>query len=191
MGLFGVQPAAGFDRPLVLMSECHRRIERFIETLERVARLSGRPLDDDQRAALQGAMTYFREAAPLHTADEEESLFPRLRANDDPRAHALNERCHDLENDHRKAEGLHAVVDSIGERWLLENALPEQEGERMLDAVLELRRIYRAHIAYEDNELFPAAEALLHAEERRELGREMANRRGIVQTSLPSRGHDL
>jgi hypothetical protein len=38
-----------------------------------------RPLTEETRAALETALRYFREAAPKHTADEEESRFPRLR----------------------------------------------------------------------------------------------------------------
>jgi hypothetical protein len=36
-------------------------------------------LNEEQRGAFEAALRYFREAAPKHTADEEESLFPRLR----------------------------------------------------------------------------------------------------------------
>jgi hypothetical protein len=35
--------------------------------------------DTELRNALETALKYFREAAPMHTADEEESLFPLLR----------------------------------------------------------------------------------------------------------------
>ena len=40
-----------------------------------VANVSDEPLDDETRHALELALRYFREAAPKHTADEEESLF--------------------------------------------------------------------------------------------------------------------
>ena len=33
----GSQPEHGFDRPLGLLSDCHRRIERFLEMLQKVA----------------------------------------------------------------------------------------------------------------------------------------------------------
>ena len=36
-------------------------------------------MTEETRVALESALRYFREAAPKHTADEEESLFPRLR----------------------------------------------------------------------------------------------------------------
>jgi hypothetical protein len=68
-----------FSDPTGLLSDCHRRIELFLGTLERVASVIDRPLTNDTRSALESALRYFREAAAQHTADEDESLFPRLR----------------------------------------------------------------------------------------------------------------
>ena len=77
----GEPPSPSFQQPLALLSDCHRRVERFLGLLARVAAEGrGGLLDRRQREALEAALRYFREAAPRHTADEEESLFPRLRA---------------------------------------------------------------------------------------------------------------
>lgn len=73
----------GFANPIGLLSDCHRRIERFLKTLEAVAGESG-VLDAQCRKALQTALEYFRSAAPKHTADEEEDLFPMLRLGERP-----------------------------------------------------------------------------------------------------------
>ena len=43
-------------------------------------------LSPSEPAQLDSALTYFAVAAPKHTADEEQSLFPRLRAAHDPHA---------------------------------------------------------------------------------------------------------
>jgi len=71
-------PAHNFSDPTGLLSDCHRRIEMFLRVLEGVALVIDRPLTGESRSALESALRYFREAAPKHTADEEESLFPRL-----------------------------------------------------------------------------------------------------------------
>ncbi|PYV99204.1 MAG: hypothetical protein DMG89_08830 [Acidobacteria bacterium] len=76
--------AHNFSDPTGLLSDCHRRIEMFLRTLEGVASVIDRPLTEETRAALESALRYFREAAPKHTADEEESLFPRMRQKRDP-----------------------------------------------------------------------------------------------------------
>ena len=71
----------GFSEPLGLLSDCHRRIEYFLEVLIAVdAETAGGPLIPSRRTALEGALRYFAVGAPKHTRDEEESLFPRLRA---------------------------------------------------------------------------------------------------------------
>src|SRR5579864_2122594 len=71
--------AHSFSDPTGLLSDCHRRIEMFLGSLQRVADAIDRPLTEEARSALESALRYFRESAPKHTADEEESLFPRLR----------------------------------------------------------------------------------------------------------------
>ena len=68
-----------FSDPTGLLSDCHRRIEMFLRALERVASVIDRPLTEDIRTAMESALRYFREDAPKHTADEEMSLFPRMR----------------------------------------------------------------------------------------------------------------
>ena len=58
-------PQAGFDEPLRLMSDCHRRVERFLGVLTRVAReRADGELDKQHRGALESTLRYFRNAAP-------------------------------------------------------------------------------------------------------------------------------
>jgi hypothetical protein len=76
----GSKPAADFSNPIELLSDCHRRIKRFLAVLVSVARQAhDEPMTEKQREEWLRALDYFRNAAPRHTADEEESLFPRLR----------------------------------------------------------------------------------------------------------------
>ena len=83
----GARRDHGFDEPLGLLSDCHRRIEHFLRVLIALdARAHGGPLLDTERNDLTAALRYFATAAPRHTADEEDSLFPRLRESSDPAA---------------------------------------------------------------------------------------------------------
>ena len=78
--LFSDATAPGFDDPLGMLSACHGRIERQLATLERLQRhLPEHGCDVDARAAARGILRYFDTAAPNHHADEEASVFPRLR----------------------------------------------------------------------------------------------------------------
>jgi iron-sulfur cluster repair protein YtfE (RIC family) len=138
----------------------------------------GRPLDADQRTALEAALRYFREAAPKHTADEEESLFPRLRTFGGPYLAGVLERVAALEHEHVAVEPLHAEVDRLGRAWLAAGSLPAPEASRFLSLTTQLQQVYRMHIAAEEEIVFPAAAQLLPEGERMAIGAEMAARRG-------------
>jgi len=166
-----------FSDPTGLLSDCHRRIEMFLGSLQRIADVIDRPLTDDARAALKSALRYFRESAPKHTADEEESLFPRLRQLQDPEIEKALATLDALEADHRKANTLHAEVDSLGVKCLDQPCLPVEEADRFRQAVNDLASIYREHIRIEDELVFPAAKRILSASARFGIASEMAFRR--------------
>jgi hypothetical protein len=69
----------------------------------------------------------FWESAPKHTADEEESLFPRLRQIQDPEIENALASLDALEADHHKANTLHGEVDVLGTRCLYERCLPQRK----------------------------------------------------------------
>src|ERR1700754_360665 len=96
-----------FSEPTGLLSDCHRRVEMFLGVLEKVAAGNGCALSEETRQSLDQALRYFREAAPKHTADEEQSLFPRLRSMDDADLKSALSLLDELEKDHRWAEPLH------------------------------------------------------------------------------------
>src|SRR5579885_1247122 len=78
----GARPDSGFDDPIGMLTDCHRRIEMFLNILCVVAdRAAGRALTGEESAAAQAALQYFRIGGQRHTADEEQSLFPRMRAS--------------------------------------------------------------------------------------------------------------
>lgn len=173
----------GFNEPLGLLSDCHRRIEQFLSVLVTIANVrQGAALNEPDTKALEGALRYFDTAAPRHSADEEESLFPRLRATGDSAACDALAR---LEADHRAAEEHHAAVHLLGHRWLSEGTLPEDGARSLRDHLGALERIYREHIAVEDKEVFPAADRALTSAALEEIGREMAGRRGVSFTPPP------
>ena len=176
----GQTPESDFTNPLGMLSDCHRRIERFLGVLVELARQpGGAQLNDEHRAALAASLRYFRDAAPKHTLDEEESLFPRLRASGDERARAALARLDTLHEDHLAAERLHREADALGLRWLADGRLTPEDSARLLAVLETLRATYQGHIRAEDEELFPLAGAVLAAQELEAIGREMAARRGL------------
>lgn len=172
--VIGAPRERGFDQPLGVLSDCHRRVEKFLAILEAIAATDPtRELDPGERASLCLALDYFRDSAPKHTADEEESLFPRLRVAGGGSA---LER---LERDHREAAPRHQEVERIGRVWLESSAIPASKRTQFAAAVRSLSELYRQHIAVEEDEVFPLAQRVLTPSEQLEVGREMAARRGI------------
>jgi hemerythrin-like domain-containing protein len=174
------RPDHDFDEPLGLLSDCHRRIEHFLETLIAVhATAVADALSASDRSALEGALQYFKTAAPRHTADEEESLFPRLRESGDPAAVQALAVIDDLEHDHDEANAHHEAVDMLVRRWLTTGTLSPPESSELGNRLSRLRALYQRHIAVEDQELFPAAARVLNQDQIGQIGREMASRRNV------------
>jgi hemerythrin-like domain-containing protein len=184
--VIGGRRESDFKDPIGMLGDCHQRIVRFLHVL--VALATGQKsgvLSDEQRTLLSTSLRYFREAAPKHTADEEESLFPRLRQLDNPEIDLLLARIDSLEQDHECAERSHAEVDRLGEMWLSNGHLSREDASQFETLVTQLKTLYRHHIGVEDTQVFPAAARALPAKERQAIGEEMAGRRGLLGTKLP------
>lgn len=178
----GARPQAGFDQPLALLSDCHRRIEHFLGVLARVVdQARGSALTAEQREAVETCLRYFSQAAPRHTADEEQSLFPRLRelagAHADVREAMA--KLEALEADHAAADDAHAEVRQWFERWMQVGTLAPVQVERLGRILRLLQDLYSRHIEVEDNEVFRLAGRVLGPGELDRIGREMAQRRGL------------
>src|SRR5690349_5998308 len=131
--VIGAKRESDFTDPIGMLGDCHRRIERFLNVLVRVAEQAhGETLNDEQRGAFETALRYFREGAPKHTADEEESLFPRLRRIQNDEVLALLARIESLEEEHVCADRSHGEVDNLGRLWLKDGRLPQERAARLL-----------------------------------------------------------
>lgn len=176
----GAGTQAGFDEPLRLLSDCHRRIEHFLSILLKVAdKQPGGPLNQEYRRALEAAMQYFKNAAPRHQADEEQSLFPRLRDRKDENIRRVLSEIDRLECDHEIAAEFHRRIKTIVEEWLREGLLAPVQRARLSVLLRILEFLYSQHIALEDRKLFPLVAHVLSSADIRAIGREMASRRGL------------
>ncbi len=173
-----------FTEPLGLLSDCHRRIEMFMGSLSAIAKLSGQPLNKEGWQALENALRYFREAAPKHTADEEQSLFPRLKTLETDESNSVFSKMDELENDHHWAESLHIEADRLGSKYLQDRVLSESDAAEFLNAVESLAAMYQRHILVEDNLLFPFAAKALSETDKLTIAEEMATRRRVGDRNL-------
>ena len=185
--VIGAKPESGFDDPMGLMADCHRRIERFLETLRAVAQnAAGRELSEEEGRAVGTALTYFRDAAPRHTADEEDSLFPRMRAAASCDVISTLTQISELDADHKRAAMLHQSTDSTFNRWLRERKLAPNESQQLQADLRTLCHIYKKHIAVEESIVFPLARRILNSSAQLAMGEEMKCRRGISSGAEPT-----
>lgn len=155
-----------------MLVACHRRIEREIATLGRLQRhLPEFGCDDDARTAARAILKYFDGAASNHHADEEMSVFPRLRAVAPARAAEL---CDNLEHDH---EALASTWRRL--RPLLAGISVAVRANLSAKDVDGLGNLYASHMRREEQLLLPLATQWLDAETLRQIGEEMAARREI------------
>lgn len=172
-----------------MLSDCHRRIESFLAALLRLAlERKGQRLDNSARASLENALEYFRHSAPRHTADEEESQFPRMRECEGS-ADALR-AIEALHADHVIADRAHAEVDALGTKWLHDGELGETDAERLSELLESLAKLYAHHIDVEDHMVFPAAARMLPPEQVIAIGKEMASRRRTGLSACSGTAHD-
>jgi hemerythrin-like domain-containing protein len=169
-----------FAEPLHLLSDCHRRIEMFLgRMILAVDRYQGGPLPENARRALETSLHYFRHAAPLHKADEEQSLFPRLQGHADPRLTPMLGHLAALEAEHQTLDAGHDDADRLLSLWLDQGELSADKLSQLQALLADLQGRYQTHIAFEDGQLLPLAAVVLDAGQVEAIGREMAARRGI------------
>ena len=134
-----------------ILHDCHEHI------LERLARLEGvghdleraTALEERHMAALGDVLAFLHTAIPIHSADEERTLFPRLRAAQ-PTLGRTPMDC--LEREH---------VDHAAQLAALERAIVQRELGAIARAALAVVGSYREHIGKEEEILFPWARELL------------------------------
>lgn len=180
-----------FTDPTGLLSDCHRRIEMFLQSIAAVADVIDQPATEEVQGALEAALRYFRQAAPKHTADEEESLFPRLRdiANADVTS-ALS-KLDALEEEHRWANPLHDTFEQLGTKFLSDARLSREEIESFRAAIRDLQSMYARHINVEDAIVFPLAARVLSEDQKSVIADEMAGRRKVKLVAIGDAPHGL
>ena len=114
-----------------------------------------------------------------HTADEEDDLFLMLRQMERPRVAGIRANLDRLEGEHKNAAAWHREVEELGERWLQQDRLTEQEAAELKTLLTSLSDMYLSHIAVEEQEVFPVAQEELSEPAKQIIGRRMASRRGV------------
>lgn len=165
--------SATIDSPIDHLMACHRRIEQRLDTLLR----AGDHLESDRSqalAAIEKSLQFLDSSGALHTEDEENSLFPRLRlklvAGDVGYLDSL-------EQQHEHAESIIIRLKNIVVEAARLDSVPKPLIGEYRACADDLRSLYREHIRSEDEILTAMAKQSLSASEIVEISREMRNRR--------------
>ena len=171
----GAKPDSGFDDPIGMLKDCHRRIEWFAQILRHVVeQAAGRTLTTEEKDAVEAALHYFRVGGERHNADEEESLFPRMRA---VCGDATGQDLDALEDEHVRAGELHARIEELYRKWIVAGALQQLQQEQLLTATAKLKQLYTDHIQVEETTVFPHAAQVLDKAQVAAIGIEFKARR--------------
>ena len=178
-----------FTDPIGLLVHCHQRIETQLETLVRAAEVlrSGNSLSRPKAfAAIDAACKHFAIAGVKHTADEEESLFPRLRERGGTAGEEALAAITELESQHRTAEQMHKQFDEFVLTLPRDGSADSRELDCFSEMAAELTAFYCPHIFVENNLVFPVAGRVLPASEIHTLGKEMRARRRDILQDVPA-----
>jgi regulator of cell morphogenesis and NO signaling len=167
--------------PFEKLVECHdhimSRLSLFDQTLTAIEqqRALGFRSEKDN---IKMMFDFIDTSIALHTRDEEEGLFPKLRPKLEeglPSKHGGGTPVDVMEEEHRTVEG---VIDRLKDIALLMEK--ETQPSEVADLVNEfvgkgrwLVQAYYGHIWKENNVLFPMAERMLSADEKTEVAKAM------------------
>jgi|SRR5579862_43347 len=156
-----------------LLVGCHQRIRHFTAVATRLAHAQGASRDE-LMAAASGAHRYYTVSLPLHEADEEDTLRPRLIGLPDERLrHAIT-----------AMTDQHHAIDELLERLLPLLAMVRNNpdtihaaGAEMCSITKALGEMFRAHLQLEEEVIFPAIRNDLPRAVQGEILHEMQQRR--------------
>ncbi len=168
-------PSSSSDEVNSLLLGCHQRIRHFTAVASKLAHAQG-ATPEEIRSAAEGVYRYYSVSLPLHEADEEDSLRPRLnRLDDDKVRHALA-AMHDQ----------HMAIDDLLERLLPLLRMVSNNPDTLAAAGAEmcliagaLTEMFDAHLQMEESVIFPAIAAHLTEQAQADLLREMRDRRKL------------
>lgn len=171
----GVREDCGFDDPIGLLKDCHRKMDRFLHVLWVVAdRAASRQLTRAETESVQSALQYFRMNGLRHGRDEQESLFPRLRAES---ISGNSEELCQLESNDRHTNRLHVTVASLYSAWILGGGLGPDDDLQLQSSTEKLKRLFDEHMRVTEQIVFPRAIQLLGSRSMAAIGQEFRARR--------------
>jgi hemerythrin-like domain-containing protein len=164
----------GFDQPLEMLAACHTRMEGELQTLERLAGdLAPSAGDEQARDAARAVLRCFDTDGRNHHLDEDENLFPEVRALAALRGRPeVAATLYELECEHEALDGLYSSL-----RSCLEDITEGRPARLDAERVAHFAWTYRRHMALEARVVLPFAAESLSEAQKSALGASMEARR--------------
>lgn len=162
-GLVGIGRKRGGEGVVGSVNECHARIRSFAELAVRIC--GAEAGEDERREAAAKVLRYFTVGLPLHVADEEQSIEPRLRKLGRAEVNAALDVMHAQHHEHE------ALLARLVPQWRAEEPLQKSDA-------IALRASLETHLVEEERVILPAIGALSDVEQRAILDEQRARREG-------------
>jgi hemerythrin-like domain-containing protein len=169
------RPSSSIEDAIDMLLGCHERIRHFSSVAVKLAHAQGASPADIVEAA-NGLLRYFTIALPLHEADENDSLRPRLRRAL-PKGELAESALDAMVEQH---EFIDEVAEQLVPLWRMVKSNPEKLDEvsgEMCQLSGRLNDLFSAHLQLEEETIFPALQRFVRGEELESMVREMKERR--------------
>ena len=157
-----------------LLLACHERIRFFIDLAIRISDTTDASNEEIREAAAR-VVRYFSESLPLHVADEEESIIPRLSGRDA----ALDRTLESIRREHSAYDhDLKSLLKICGNLQASPGAASETR-QKLRDVAARLRDQFQIHLSEEEQVVLPAIRSLLTDHDRKTMLHELRSRRSF------------
>ena len=160
---------------LEMLLGCHARTRHFVQLSRTLAEAVLVP-DAEIAEAAAAVFNYFSHALPLHQADENQSLFPRIQSALLPGA-LLREAAETMVEQHLAIDELTAELLSLCDSLCHRPERLPSLARRLQHLTRALGQIFAAHLHLEEAVIFPALPQLLTETQMQEISHEMHQRR--------------
>lgn len=180
--LQGSAAKASFDSPLELLYSCHDKILHYSSALQSLcSTLLKEGWSPQLGKSADQIRRYFNIAGPEHHMDEEKHLFPAIIALDpelkQSESQEILQQINQLIKEHVESDILWESLDSMLE-----------ERSEDYDTLEELARQFASdmheHAGIENEIIFPYAKEHISADNFKQMGAEIAKRRGIKLSEI-------
>jgi hemerythrin-like domain-containing protein len=166
--------AAGFDDPIEMLFECHKRVRNSLDLLQKIcAHLKTTGGNAHTVRAASDVLRYFDIAAPLHHQDEELHVFPPLRES---HVVAIQTYVARVQAEHVRMDDQWSALRTFLNA-LTSDTRSVEWSQAFEEQVRSFRTLYMEHLDIEEQLLFPALAMRVSAEDLEIMGLEMQQRR--------------